>query len=548
MSNLALAGFMATGKTTVGRQVAARLGWDFVDTDASVEAAAGATIAEIFARGGEARFRELESREVRRAAGLDRTVVAVGGGALLDPINRLTLEATSCLVCLDADADIIARRTSSDRSRPLLAGDERATRISALLAARAGHYATIARHVSTSGRGPSQVADDVIRLHSDWLSASGLADAIVPVPVDGRPYQVRIGHGLLGRLGGLLRALGLAGRVAVVTPPLLRDLYGPTVLASLTAAGLTVTLIPMPDGEDNKTLATVAGLYEAFVQAGLDRSSTVVALGGGVVGDVAGFAAATYLRGVTVVQAPTTLLAMVDASIGGKTAVDLPAGKNLVGAFHQPRTVFCDADTLASLPTREMRAGMAEVVKAALLADQDLLATLEAMPAEPRAWPLAEIIQRAVAVKARVVAADPTEQGERITLNLGHTIGHAVEHASCYAYRHGEAVGIGLVGAARLSAVLGLADAALAGRLESLLQRLGLPTACPGLDPAALQSALHVDKKRRQGRLRWVLPVKPGQVTITDEVPEDAVTLVLSGLTDAASAGRSHSNDPSEIA
>ncbi len=531
MSNLVLAGFMATGKTSVGRQVAARLGWDFVDTDAIAEKAAGATIAQIFARGGEQEFRALESQAVARAAALDRTVIAVGGGALLEPLNRLTLEATSCVLCLDADAATIARRTDRDRSRPLLNGDERANRISALLTARREHYASLARHVDTNGRTVHQVADEVIATLRAWQETSGHYDAVVPVPIPGNPYGVRIGHGLLGRLGGLLRCRGIAGRVAIVTPPLLRRLYGPAASASLDAAGFASSIIAMPDGEDNKTLATVSSLYQGFVEAGLDRTSTVIALGGGVVGDVAGFAAATYLRGIAVVQVPTTLLAMVDASIGGKTAVDLPAGKNLVGAFHQPRLVVCDVDVLASLPDRELRAGMAEVVKTALLADPELLTALETMASDASAWPLAEIVRRAAVVKARVIAADPGEQGERITLNLGHTIGHAVEHVSGFTYRHGEAVSIGLVGAARLAAVMNIAERSLVERTEGLLRRLGLPTVCPGLDPGALRNSLLVDKKRRQGRVRWVLPVRPGEVKITDEVPEEGIAQVLQALT-----------------
>jgi 3-dehydroquinate synthase len=319
--------------------------------------------------------------------------------------------------------------------------------------------------------------------------------------------------------------LGLAGQAAVVTQPEVARLYGERLRESLGAAGIRATLIAMPDGEAAKNLETVSTLYDEFFRLGLERSSTIVALGGGVVGDVAGFAAGTYLRGLAAVQVPTTLLAMVDSSSGGKTGVDLPGGKNLVGVFHQPKGVLCDLDVLASLPDIE--------VKSAIIADGDLFRMLEeaARPEEEnRRWPLAEIVRRCVAIKASIVADDPSEQGLRATLNLGHTIGHAVEQASGYRYRHGEAVSIGLVGAARLAARLGLCGEELPRRVTCLLQDIGLPTAYAGLDPIVVEAALAADKKRRAGRVRWILPVAVGQVVMRDGAPPEAVAAVLRDL------------------
>jgi shikimate kinase/3-dehydroquinate synthase len=537
LTNIVLAGFMATGKTTVGRAVAASLGWEFVDTDDAVERSAGKSIPEIFAQETEAGFRAREKEAVAQAAVRNHAIIAVGGGALLDPGNRYTLETGGMVICLDADEDAILQRLASARtsaSRPLLAGDEAPSRVRALRLARATHYATLPLHVNTTGRTVGEIAAEVVGL---WRHATAadpperqLGQSRVAVRIPGSPYEVCIGAGLLRQAGPWLAELGLAGHAAIVTQPALASLYGDLLQASLAAAGIQSTVVLMSDGEAAKDLATVSMLYDEFLRLGLERSSTVVALGGGVVGDVAGFAAGTYLRGLPVVQIPTSLLAMVDSSTGGKTGVDLPGGKNLVGVFHQPRGVLCDTDALATLPAVELRCGLAEVVKSAIIADEDLFALLEDTVRQAETWPLAEIVRRSVAIKAAVVAADPTEQGLRATLNLGHTIGHAVELASGYRYRHGEAVSIGLVGAARLAANLGLCEGELPGRVARLLEDIGLPTSYSCLDPEVVQAGLAADKKRRAGRLRWILPVAVGRVMMCDDAPSDAVSTVIRGL------------------
>ncbi len=535
MTSIVLAGFMATGKSAVGRVVAEALGWDFVDTDDLIQEEAGRTIPEIFALESEAGFRARERAAVARAATSNQAVIALGGGALLDPVNRLVLEKSGLLICLDADEATILSRLGPEaagQSRPLLAGGDAVARIRTLLAARLPHYAALPRHVNTSGRTVNEVTAEVISLWRQAGKEGGAPEATearIAVRVPSSPYDVRIGQGLLRQAGAWLRNLGLTGRAAIVTQPGLEPLYGRPLQASLAASGIPSELVLMPDGEAAKNLSTVAMLYDEFFRQGLERSSTVVALGGGVVGDVAGFTAGTYLRGLPVVQVPTTLLAMVDSSVGGKTGVDLPGGKNLVGVFHQPRGVLCDPDVLATLPLVELRCGLAEVVKSAIIADGDLFALLEGASAGG-IWPLEEIVGRTIAVKASVVSADPTEQGVRATLNLGHTIGHAVEQASGYRYRHGEAVSIGLVGAARLAAALGLCSTGLPGRVERLLTGIGLPTAYAGLDPATVEAGLAADKKRRAGRIRWVLPASIGEVILRDDVPPDAVSAVIRDL------------------
>lgn len=281
----------------------------------------------------------------------------------------------------------------------------------------------------------------------------------------------------------------------------------------------------MPAGEAHKHLATVANLYSEAIKARMDRGGFIIAYGGGVVGDVAGFVAATYLRGVGFIQIPTSLLAMVDSSVGGKVGVDLPEGKNLVGAFKQPISVWIDPDVLTTLPPREWRCGMAEVIKHGLLADEKLLDT------DLHQVSLAEeLIKRAVQVKVDVVQRDPYEHGERAHLNLGHTFGHAIEQVTHYSWAHGEAVGVGLLLATMLSHRLGLCDEALIHRVEAILAHTGLPIRLNGLDPEAIYAAMFTDKKRKDGKLRFILLRGVGAPMIVDDVPKDDVIAVLMAL------------------
>jgi 3-dehydroquinate synthase len=330
----------------------------------------------------------------------------------------------------------------------------------------------------------------------------------VRVELGDRSYPVRIGEETLARAGAEIARLTVARRAALVTVPTVGRRYATRVLRSLRRAGMQAKRIDVPDGDASKSLRQAGRLYDAFLEQGLDRGSVVVALGGGMVGDLAGFAAATYLRGVAFVQVPTTLLAMVDASIGGKVAVNLPQGKNLVGAFHQPRLVWVDVATLRSLPQRQLAAGFAEIVKAAALWDADFFARLECdaedlLALEPRK--LLPVVERACAIKAEVVRRDEREGGLRMLLNLGHTLGHAVEALQGYrGVLHGEAVAMGMVYAARRSEELGLAPAGTAERVEGLLQRFGLPTVLPARPRKAYLEALRVDKKSLDSRIRYI--------------------------------------------
>ena len=337
---------------------------------------------------------------------------------------------------------------------------------------------------------------------------------------------------MLAHVGGVVRAAGVpeGTRVAVVSNPVVAPLYSAQVEESLRASGLQPYPCTIPDGEGHKTLDTVASLYDQFLEGKLDRSSTVLSLGGGVTGDEAGFAAATFMRGIRSIQVPTTLLAMVDASVGGKTGVDLPQGKNLVGAFKQPALVIIDPEVLATLPADEVRSGMAEVIKHGVIGAPDLFEELEGGTRDSGFGIQGPQIARALRVKIEVVEQDPFEQGRRAVLNLGHTVGHGLERLSGFELRHGEAVSIGMVAAARIAVQLGWAAPPLADRIEAILAGWGLPVRCPSFDADAIWDAMAHDKKRRGRVLRWVLPRAIGRVEISESVPQETVVSVLRSL------------------
>jgi 3-dehydroquinate synthase len=520
MQSVVLTGFMGTGKTAVGREVAQRLGWRFVDTDDLVVEAAGMDVAAIFARFGEAHFRALERQAIDRACATPGAVIATGGGAMLDPANRTTFSAAGPVICLEADVDVIVDRVGTDARRPLLAGANVRERVRALRAERAPAYAAADHHLDTSGRSVAEVADAVLGILRagaqgglpetvETMATMAADDDVVRVDLGARSYAISVGARILGTLGERLRALDVGSRVALVTTTTVARLYGAEVRRGIEAAGFAVTTIEIPDGEEHKTLATLAGMYDRLIAARLDRRSTLVALGGGVVGDLGGFAAATFLRGIALVQVPTTLVAQVDASIGGKTAVNHPLGKNLIGAFYQPRMVLADVEVLRSLPRRELLAGLAEVIKYGASLDAELFDFVEAELPRVLALEAAAIARVVVAccrLKAAVVGADETEGGYRAVLNFGHTVGHAVEALGGYRrHLHGEAVAIGLAYAARLSADRGYCDATSAARVVRLLERAGLPTAVPAdIDATVLAARVAMDKKTREDAVRFV--------------------------------------------
>jgi shikimate kinase/3-dehydroquinate synthase len=495
-----LSGPSGVGKSTIGARLADNLNLPFVDLDGEIERAAGQSIPDIMRGQGERIFRDLETDALKSAVSGPEAVVALGGGALLREKNRAMAELHGQVILLEADLSTLVKRLAQDKSeRPLLSG-ELESKLTGLLERRKKHYDSFPLRLDATLKLEKVVWEIQKRLGRYYLRGMG------------RGYDVVVREGGIDRLGEMLKIRNLGGSMLVISDTNIAPLYGERVLKSLQAAGYSASQFVIPAGEIHKNLETVTSLWRGALDAGLDRQSTVVALGGGVVGDMAGFAAATFMRGCNWVAVPTTLLAMVDASMGGKTGFDLPEGKNLVGAFHPPRMVLADPKVLSTLPERELRAGLAEVVKHGVIADAELF-ELCAKGWDVVSACLPEIVRRGMAVKVKIIEKDPYEKGTRATLNLGHTIGHAVELVSGFGLLHGEAVAIGMVAEARLAERLMVAGDGLSETLASILSALGLPVEIPEyLARADLIHAMRVDKKKAAGVVRFALPVKIGEV------------------------------------
>jgi 3-dehydroquinate synthase len=370
------------------------------------------------------------------------------------------------------------------------------------------------------------------------------AEKTIRVELGSRSYDVCVGEGLLAKLGGFVAGLGRVSSAAVISDTNVAALYGQAAMDSLAGANIPARLIRIPAGEQNKTLAVWGGIFDGLFDPHkpVDRDAVILALGGGVPGDMAGFAAASALRGIRWVQCPTTVLAAVDASVGGKTGVDHPAGKNLIGAFYQPRGVLMDVNTLKSLPAAELRSGLAECVKHGVIRDTGLLDTLEKNSSSilaAEAGAMIDLIARNVAVKAAVVSADERESNQRAHLNFGHTIGHAIETLAGYSMSHGEAVSLGMTAAMRLAAWRSLVGEADVNRVTGILSRLGLPTRRQGLDAGELWRIMQQDKKARGGKVRMVLPLRLGKVDIFDDIEPREISRAVESL--AGQAGKESS-------
>ncbi|MGW4250723.1 3-dehydroquinate synthase [Streptomyces californicus] len=534
-----LVGPMGVGKSTVGELLAARLGTTYRDTDADIVAEAGKPIAEIFYDEGEEHFRALERRAVAAAVAGHPGVLSLGGGAVLDGTNRALL-AGRPVVYLSMDVDEAVRRVGLNTARPLLAVNPR-RQWRELMDARRHLYEEVARTVvATDEHTPEEVAQAIIDalelpegaaapgVESTGMTQQGPTRIQVAGSAGSDPYEVLVGHRLLGELPQLIG--DRARRVAVLHPEALAE-TGEAVRQDLADQGYEAIAIQLPNAEEAKTAEVAAYCWKALGQTGFTRTDVVVGIGGGATTDIAGFVAATWLRGVRWIAVPTTVLGMVDAAIGGKTGINTAEGKNLVGAFHPPAGVLCDLAALESLPVHDYVSGLAEVIKSGFIADPVILDLIEADPEGARtlAGPhTAELIERSIRVKAEVVSSDLKEAGLREILNYGHTLGHAIEKNERYKWRHGAAVSIGMVFAAELGRLAGRLDDATADRHRTVLESVGLPLTYRGDQWPRLLENMKIDKKSRGDLLRFIVLDGVGKPTVL-EGPDPAVLLAAYG-------------------
>ncbi|MBS1073527.1 3-dehydroquinate synthase [Gluconobacter sp. Dm-73] len=529
-----LVGMMGAGKTTIGRRLAQICGLPFVDADVEIERAAGCSIPEIFARHGEAAFRDGERRVIQRLLDGPPCILATGGGAWMDAQTRRLVRRHAVSIWLRAPVHVLVKRVAGRPGRPLLAQGRPDEVLERLVGLRYPVYAEADIIIDCGDETVEQGVQRVREVLEEYRRPE-----TVHVSLNHHSYDVLIGPDLISRAGALLAPHLPQKRVVVITDDIVAGLHLPRLLASFEETGIRADVISVSGGEESKSLACYGDVMNRLLSTGIERKTTIVALGGGVVGDLAGFVAATALRGLPFVQIPTTLLSQVDSSVGGKTGINAAAGKNLIGAFHQPVAVLADTSALATLPRRQRIAGYAEIVKSGLIADPDLFAWCEnygqnVLEGDPAA--LAEAVRRACAFKAAVVAADEKEQasvGGRALLNLGHTFGHALEAELEYDGRllHGEAVSIGIHLAMALSVELGYAPVEDLHRLDRHLRSLGMPVSFDWFrDSFSAEILLHHmtrDKKMQDGKVAFVLLRGIGKAFSTREIPAETVRNLL---------------------
>jgi len=522
MQNVFLVGLMGAGKTTIGRILARKLGLKFIDSDHEIEARTGASIPWIFEIEGEACFRRREADVIRDLTGQEGIVLATGGGAVLNPDNRAFLQSRGTVIYLRTTVNSILQRTAHDKNRPLLQTADPRRKLEELMDVRDPLYLEIADLVIDTGRPNVQSMVQTILNQLETMACEAAPNCVthaqpsmneqsnilLNVDLGERSYPISIGPALLDDSAALVRHVH-GSKVAIVSNTTVAPLYLERIEASLRDAGKQVTTVILPDGEEFKNWTSLMQIFDALLESKADRKTTLIALGGGVIGDLTGYAAASYMRGVDFIQVPTTLLSQVDSSVGGKTGINHPLGKNMIGAFYQPRAVIADTSTLETLPERELSAGLAEVIKYGAVIDlaffEWIEANIEKLMARDKGA-LAYAIARSCEIKADVVRQDEREGGLRAILNFGHTFGHAIEAGMGYgAWLHGEAVGCGMVMAADLSQRMGLVDAETVQRVRALIAAAGLPVTAPDLGVARWLEAMEVDKKNEGGAIKFIL-------------------------------------------
>ena len=540
--DLVLVGLPGSGKSAVGRRLAGRHHAQFIDLDDLIERRVGKPVPEIFAEEGEAGFRSHEREAVLSLGPADpdrelRRVIAAGGGTVIDPRNRWLLYRGRFPIWLDGSPEVLASRLIKGANvRPLVAGRDTVATLRQLAVDRRRFYAPGLQISGTTN------VDAILRVIEERM-ATGPASAVTLLRAETAIGHVEIGYGMAAAAVGAALTRGEARRAILIAEPRTWEVAGAGIAGALSADGWAVERILLPRGERAKRMRVVENACRQLAQLRVDRRETLVAVGGGALTDAAGFVAATYLRGLPIVQVPTTLVGQIDAALGGKTAVDIPEGKNLIGAFHQPAAFIADVAFNATLPARQRRAALGEVVKMAVLGDERLLELVEeegagyarGEPAAIESGVVAEMVERCAWAKVEIVTADAREASLRMTLNLGHTIGHGIEAAAGYkAIAHGEAVAYGLRGAFAIALAMGLTPPERADRVNRLLDRLALGVEPPAVTREAVISHMATDKKHAMGRLNWVLPTGSG-VVIRSDVPSDAVE---AGLAAALRLGR----------
>jgi len=532
MQNVFLVGLMGAGKTTIGRMLARKLGMRFVDSDHEIEARTGAAIPLIFEIEGEGSFRRREAEVIRDLCGQEGIVLATGGGTILNAESRALLQQRGTVVYLRASIPSILARTSHDKNRPLLRTADPRAKLEELMAQREPLYLEMAHLVVDTGRPNVQSMVQIIINQLDALACQAAPNCttqaqtsmneqtniLLNVDLGERSYPISIGPAVLDDPDLLARHVN-GRKVAIVTNTTVAPLYLERLRAPLAAAGKDVIAVVLEDGEEYKNWASLMQIFDALLANKCDRKTTLVALGGGVIGDLTGFAAASYMRGVDFIQVPTTLLSQVDSSVGGKTGINHPLGKNMIGAFYQPKVVLADTSTLDTLPQRELSAGLAEVIKHGAVIDSDFFDWIEdnidKLMARDRAA-LGYAIARSCEIKADVVRQDEREGGLRAILNFGHTFGHAIEAGMGYGHwLHGEAVGCGMVMAAELSQRLGFIDAGTVARVRALVTAAGLPVKAPDLGTERWLELMEVDKKNEGGDIKFILLKPLGTALVT---------------------------------